>query len=40
MSNATGDFRVIETTDVKKHEKNVDDSRGSFTLYLTGTAAG
>ena len=39
MTNTTGYLRVIGTEDVKKDERNVDDSKGSIPLYRTGTAS-
>lgn len=42
MANHAGDVKIIGSVDVKKHEKNVDDSRCSIhvTMYRTGTASG
>ena len=40
MNNTTGYLCVIGTADVKKDDRNVDDSKGYFTLYRTGTASG
>ena len=40
MDNSKGHLSVIGMTYLKKHKKNVDDSRVSITLYRSGTASG
>ena len=40
MANAHAGVRVIGSKDVRKQEKNIDDSRCSITAYRTGTVMG
>jgi len=40
MSDSHGDCYVIAASDKKKHEKLLQDSRGSITIVRTGTCAG